>query len=43
MGKFWVSENYSSHKSLARMHWYLVWSNLGTKGFKCAQIKFLGL
>jgi len=33
----------SSHKPLAWMHWYLMWSNLVTRRLKCAQIKFLGL
>jgi len=42
-GKFWVSEKYSSHKPMARMHWYWqVWSNLGTMRFKFMQIKILG-
>jgi len=40
---FLVSEKYSSHRPLARMHWYVVWSNLGTRKFKFGQIKFLGV
>jgi len=37
-GKFWVSEKYSSRKPMVRMHWYLAWSNLGTRRFKFVQI-----
>jgi len=48
-GPFWGPERgynrgkfgYSSHKPMARMHWYLVWSNLGTRRFNFVQIKFL--
>jgi len=30
------------HKPMAQMHWYLVWSKLGTRRFKSVQIKVLG-
>jgi len=37
-GNFGYMKKYSSHKPLARLHWYLVWSILGTRRFKFAQM-----